>query len=107
MDHYPVTVFLLLAPHPSVIFVVVKYHLLTLEEPWLLFVHLAVIYTLSFLAFSSLIVCIARDPGPVNLVDEASHGNEGEGDGLMVSTVSDDVDFNGPGKWCRECWVRL
>ncbi|KAJ8691287.1 palmitoyltransferase for Vac8p [Pleurotus ostreatus] len=96
------TVLLLLAPHPSVIFVVVKYHLLTLEEPLLLFVHLAAIYTLSFLAFSSLIVCVARDPGPVNSVDEAGRG---EGDGLMMSTVSDDVDFNGPGKWCRECWA--
>ncbi|KAF4589947.1 palmitoyltransferase for Vac8p [Pleurotus pulmonarius] len=93
------TVFLLLAPHPSVIFVVVKYHLLTLEEPLLLCVHLAAIYTLSFLAFSSLIVCVARDPGPVNLLDEPGRG---EGDGLMVS---DDVDFNGPGKWCRECWA--
>ncbi|KAG5220549.1 palmitoyltransferase for Vac8p [Salix suchowensis] len=94
---YLATVFLLLAPHPSVIFVVVKYHLLTLEEPLLLFVHLAAIYAFSFLAFSSLIVCVARDPGPVNSVDEA-------GRGLMMSTVSDDVDFNGPGKWCRECW---
>lgn len=60
-----VAVTLLLSPHPSLLYVFIHYHLLVLNSPVQFGVHLFVTYTLTFLAFCSLIVCISRDPGPV------------------------------------------
>ena len=69
-------------------------------------VHLLVTYALTFLAFSSLIICVARDPGPVS-VDERDDDNEGREVGLSEALLDTDEDFNSPAKWCRKCWVCL
>ena len=83
-----------------------KYHLLTRQQPIIFATHLLVTYTLTFLAFSSLIVCIARDPGPVNI--EELHGNDAAGDEVgMSEALMADFDFSAPGMWCRKCWVCL
>jgi palmitoyltransferase ZDHHC2/15/20 len=111
-------VLLLLAPHPSILFVLLNYHYLTLHAPYLFIAHLLAIYTLSFLAFSSLIVCVARDPGPIpdpkseeqtrDADIGAARGDSGDGDemslqdALLAAPLAD--DYTQPGKWCRICW---
>jgi len=102
-----VAVLLLLAPHPSILYVLLNYHYLTLHAPYYFIAHLLVIYTLSFLAFSSLIACVARDPGPIPeaKVEEVAHDVGGDmslEDALLSAPPSD--DYTQPGKWCRICW---
>ncbi len=55
--------------------------------------------------FTSLIICVARDPGPVAL-PESGLDEDGEQVGL-TEALSADFDFSAPGKWCRKCWVRV
>lgn len=98
------TIILILAPHPSLLFVLVNYHLQTLHQPAVFAIHLLVTYTLTFLAFSSLILCVARDPGPVVL--DKSHNEDDEDVGLTEALMGPPDDFSAPGKWCGRCWVR-
>ncbi|KAI9508414.1 hypothetical protein F5148DRAFT_913259 [Russula earlei] len=118
--HVPlcILVLLLLAPHPSILYVLLNYHYLTLHATHYFIVHLLTIYAFSFLAFCSLIVCVARDPGPVPDVKpevESSHADDrddGGGpdgdislqDALLGTAPPDDDDYTQPGKWCRICW---
>ncbi|ETW81424.1 hypothetical protein HETIRDRAFT_318448 [Heterobasidion irregulare TC 32-1] len=97
-------VLLLLAPHPSLLYVLVNYHLLTLHSPLLFSLHLCVTYALTFLAFCSLIVCVARDPGPVPSIEQENEQDSGMSltDALMAPP---DYDYTAPGKWCRVCWA--
>lgn len=103
--HLPIlgTALLILTPHPSLLIVLVNYHLRILNRPFEFGVHLLVTYTLTFLTYSSFIVCIARDPGPVQ--------NKGVGDeddseiDVQDALMSTDFDSFGPDKWCRKCWV--
>lgn len=95
------TVCLVLAPHPSLLYVLVDYHLKTLRQPLLFATHLLITYTLTFLALSSLLVCVVRDPGPVNVKPSDEGGDEmGLAEALMP-----DNEFSTPGRWCRKCWV--
>lgn len=55
------------------------------------------------MAFSSLITCVVRDPGPVTL--GADSPNEEEV-GITQALMSTEEDYSAPGKWCRKCWVR-
>ncbi|KDR82861.1 hypothetical protein GALMADRAFT_57084 [Galerina marginata CBS 339.88] len=101
------TVSLILAPHPSLLYVLVDFHLQTLHKPLLFITHLLVTYTLTFMAFSSLIVCLARDPGPANAPPsriEASGGEEEE-EMSMREALMPDNDFSSPDRWCRKCWA--
>ena len=100
-------VLLLLAPHPSILHVLLHYHYLTLHATRYFLFHLLVIYSLSFLAFSSLIVCVARDPGPVPDAQPAAEvqqeaGGEISLEDALLSTPPE--DYTQPGKWCRICW---
>ena len=103
-----VAVLLLLAPHPSILYVLLNYHYLTLHAPHYFIAHLLIIYTFSFLAFSSLIACVARDPGPIPeaKTEEVAHdvggGDMSLEDALLAVPPSD--DYTQPGKWCRICW---
>lgn len=54
--------------------------------------------------FSSLIVLVARDPGPVTFEEPQSDGNAEEV-GLTEALMS--PDFLAPGRFCRICWVRF
>ncbi|KAJ7145248.1 DHHC palmitoyltransferase-domain-containing protein [Mycena filopes] len=94
-------IFLILAPHPSWLYILVDYHLKTKHRPALFLTHLLVTYTLTFMIFSALIVCVARDPGPVMLNESKSEGDsDGEGESLMTPHE----DYSAPGRWCRKCW---
>lgn len=104
-----VAVIMLLLPHPSLIIVLVNYHLRVLNSPPRFLTHLLVTYTLSFLAFSSLILILARDPGPVTspkAVEAAEDSSERDDMSLMQAllvTEDDEPHDKRPGKWCRKC----
>ncbi|KAH9002792.1 hypothetical protein EDB86DRAFT_3073927 [Lactarius hatsudake] len=102
--HYLRSCFLL-APHPSILHVLLNYHYLTLHSTRYFLAHLLAIYTISFLAFSSLIVCVARDPGPV---PEAQPEGQQDADGELsledALLSAPPEDYTQPGKWCRICW---
>lgn len=97
--------FLVLCPHPSLLIVLVNHHLQTLHDPLSFGIHLLVTYSLTFCAFSSLIVCVARDPGPVT-VDETRQDTDGELDltEALMSADRHEDDLLAPGKFCRKCW---
>ena len=99
------TVVLLLIPHPSWLYVLVNFHLQTMRQPFIFAIHLMVSYTLTFMIFSSLIVCVARDPGPVHPPISQLEGGDEEEMGLTEALMPD-RDFEAPEKWCRKCWVR-
>jgi len=95
---------LMLAPHPSWLIVLVKFHLQTLHAHATFLIHLLVSYALSFLAFCSLIVCLCRDPGPVSTpedIDEHIHAETS----LTEALLEPADDFNSPAKWCKKCWA--
>lgn len=60
------------------------------------------------MAFSSLIVCLARDPGPANAVPRSeSIGGADNGEEIgLTEALMPDQDYGSPDKWCRKCWVR-
>ncbi|KAJ7367393.1 DHHC palmitoyltransferase-domain-containing protein, partial [Mycena albidolilacea] len=100
-------VLLILAPQPSWLYVLLDYHLKTIHRPGVFLTHLLVSYTLTFLIFSALIVCVARDPGPVMLDEPGASQNgvgadDAESETLMNSSPLD--DYSAPGRWCRKCW---
>jgi hypothetical protein len=96
---------LILAPQPSWLWVLVDFYLQTLHRPELFIVHLLISYTLLFMIFSSLLVCLVRDPGPPNAVFRSEGAAvEGEEMGLSEALMPDD-DFSYPHRWCRKCWV--
>lgn len=78
--------------------------------------NLMATYALTFLAFSSLIVCVVRDPGAV-MVDRKRHtsvdtpdlGRETDENlslaDALTSQPQEGIDSSGPGKWCRKCWA--
>jgi palmitoyltransferase ZDHHC2/15/20 len=98
-----VLVLLALAPHPSLLIMLVNYHLNTLHSPLQFGIHLLVTYTLTFCAFSSIIVCVARDPGPVEDTRQDDDGGMDLTQALMASDHEDDL--SAPGKFCRKCWA--
>ncbi|KAJ6583986.1 DHHC palmitoyltransferase-domain-containing protein [Mycena vulgaris] len=92
-------VMLILAPQPSWLYVLVDYHLQTVHQPVVFGTHLLVSYTLTFMIFSSLIVCVARDPGPVML-----EGPQNDDTDVTEALMSPNDDLSAPGRWCRKCW---
>lgn len=101
-----VTIFLIFAPHPSLLYVLVDFHLQTLNQPIIFTVHLLSTYTLTFLALSSLIVCVARDPGPVTQNKSVEDAEDDLGEEIdLTEALMPDIDFSAPERWCRKCWV--
>lgn len=98
---------LTLGPHPSFLIVLVHYHLETLHSPLSFATHLLVTYTLTFCAFSSLIVCIARDPGPVQVEEANQDGDDGMDltEALLAANREQEDDLSAPGRFCRKCWA--
>ncbi|KAG6829517.1 hypothetical protein H0H92_004319 [Tricholoma furcatifolium] len=94
------TIFLILMPHPSLLYVLVTHYIQTLHDYLSFATHLLVTYILTFMAFSSLIICIVRDPGPVT---ETKHSENEETS--LSEALMPDIDFDAPGRWCRKCWV--
>ncbi|PFH53308.1 hypothetical protein AMATHDRAFT_55144 [Amanita thiersii Skay4041] len=121
-----VVVALLLAPHPSIIITITNYYILTLHKPFLASCHLVILYLLMFLIFSSLLVCVVRDPGSVRhhgfMGDDMKATDESEREALRDTSDSEDENMeNGaeiglsealmsgpskvgsPEKWCKKC----
>lgn len=102
-----VAVILMLAPHPSLLIVLVNYHLRVLNSPAQFLTHLVVTYTLTFISFSSLILILARDPGPAvgPKMTEAAGGQSEDMDFMqaLLTTEEDEPEVRKPGKWCRKC----
>lgn len=100
---------MLLSPHPSLLIVLVRYHLLTLHSHRLFLLHLTVLYTLTFMAMCSLIVCAARDPGPVPGTAQKDAEEDGEQGDMSITAAlmggPPDDDYLKPGRWCRICWA--
>ena len=96
------TIFLALAPHPSLLYVLIDFHLNTLHKPFLFATHLAATYTLTFMILSSLIICVTRDPGFVGWGAEETEDREVDATEALMSA---DDDLSAPGRWCRKCWV--
>ncbi|OBZ71210.1 Palmitoyltransferase PFA3 [Grifola frondosa] len=98
-------VFLMLAPHPSLLIMFVNYYYRTLHAPVRAVFHLFAIYTLTFLAFSSLIVVVARDPGPVTAekTQEAAASDREDESFLEALLAPDDEQERTPLNWCRRC----
>ncbi|KAF9013310.1 DHHC palmitoyltransferase-domain-containing protein [Cyathus striatus] len=94
------TLFFILAPQPSLFYVLIDFHLLTLRAPIIFTMHMLVTCTLTFMLLSSLMVCTTRDPGPVNVLQVEE--NE---DMSITEALMPDIDFDAPGKWCRKCWA--
>lgn len=101
-----VVVLLILAPHPSLLYMLVDFHLLTMGQTYAFGIHLFVTYTLTFLAFSSLIVCIARDPGPVTMPKPIG-SSDADDDLDITEALMPPDDYSNPSRWCRKCWVRF
>ena len=109
-----VVIGLMVAPQPSILVVLVNHYLRTLHSPSTFLIHLCISYTFTFLSFTSFIVCIARDPGPVNLDKPTTFVDSGRGrerdelglrEALMGPPDVDDDDLFSPVKWCRKCWA--
>jgi len=101
-------VILMIAPHPSLLIVLVNYHLLVLRSRVQFLTHLLVTYTLTFFAFFSLILILARDPGPVNTDKPLAEAADNESDDMdfmqaLLTTGGDEAQARAPGKWCRKC----
>ncbi|KAH9829635.1 zf-DHHC-domain-containing protein [Rhodofomes roseus] len=99
-------VLLMLIPHPSLLLVLVNYHLRVLKSPARFLFHLLATYTLTFLAFSSLILILARDPGPVTsprMAEAADSLDEREDMSFMQALLATEEDDKRPGNWCRKC----
>ncbi|KAJ6585391.1 DHHC palmitoyltransferase-domain-containing protein [Mycena capillaripes] len=96
-------ILLILAPQPSWLYILVDYHLQTIHRRDLFITHILVTYTLTFMIYSSLIVCIARDPGPVMLDEPRSAGEDAQVTESLMSPSPHD-DYSAPGRWCRKCW---
>lgn len=101
-----VVILLILAPHPSLLYMLVDFHLLTMGQTYAFGIHLCITYTLTFLAFSSLIVCIARDPGPVTMPKPIG-SSDADDDLDITEALMPSDDYSHPSKWCRKCWVRV
>ena len=117
-------ILLLIAPHPSFIIIIVNYHIRTLHNPFIAFIHVIIVYTLTFLTFSSLLVCVTRDPGSVKGAhhskpngerydvaesdEELSHlvipDGEEESEMSLAEVLASGRSSRKP-KWCKKCMV--
>ncbi|KAH9847939.1 zf-DHHC-domain-containing protein [Lenzites betulinus] len=104
-----VAIVMILAPHPSLLIIFVNYYYRIHHTPLRGFAHMLVAYTLTFLAFSSLIVVLVRDPGPVTgdkaRGEEADGGDDVEGESFLEALLSppEGEEAHGPGRWCKKC----
>jgi len=100
-------VFLMLLPHPSLLLLLTSYTWRVQHSPGRFLVHLAATYTLTFLAFSSLIVIVARDPGPAAppaVREEVTTEEMSLAEALLADDEDEDEEREkAAGRWCRRC----
>ncbi|KAH9929082.1 zf-DHHC-domain-containing protein [Epithele typhae] len=101
-------ILMIIGPHPSLFMVFINYHYRIHNSLSRVFVHVFVLYALTFLAFSSLIVVIARDPGPVTDKSQGESGgaddsgDEGESFLEALLAPSEGEAAHAPGRWCKK-----
>lgn len=126
-----VAVILILSPLPSIIVVTIAHHYKINSSIKTFAAHIAIACLLTFMALSSFIVCVVRDPGPISALkareDDLEHSplapptqsrNEDEmslADALAGPSIGDadssdedseiGVDDQGERRWCRKCWA--
>ncbi|OCH92608.1 zf-DHHC-domain-containing protein [Obba rivulosa] len=99
-------VFLMLLPHPSLLLLLVSYTWRIQHSPVRFLIHLVATYTLTFMAFSSLIVILARDPGPVTppAREEAATEEMSFTEALLAGDEDEEMEREkSAGRWCRKC----
>ncbi|KDQ20944.1 hypothetical protein BOTBODRAFT_151917 [Botryobasidium botryosum FD-172 SS1] len=125
-------IFLIILPQHSLIRLLTYYYLVAQKSLAYFLLHLTICYSLTFSAVSSLIICVARDPGPVkptesegaefeaghsvdNGADEEEEGNYGGGELSLAQALMMDsppptshgtlipLKSNGERRWCRKC----
>jgi hypothetical protein len=111
-DYVPlaVTVFLILLPHPSLLHILIRYHLrvLIIGSRAFFAIHFTVLCTLAFLAFYYLLICAARDPDPVSQPEpkDGSADDDHEmsfSDALLVPPEDDDYCSQAAGAASAGC----
>ncbi|RPD65830.1 zf-DHHC-domain-containing protein [Lentinus tigrinus ALCF2SS1-7] len=98
-------VLMILAPHPSLLLIFVNYYYHVHDALLYASAHMLVVYTLTFLAFSSLIVVLARDPGPVGDKSQGEDASEDGEESFLEALLAppEGEEAHGPGKWCKKC----
>jgi palmitoyltransferase ZDHHC2/15/20 len=91
-------------------YLLIHYHLKLAQSKVFFTVHLLVVYGLTFLALSSMMVCVVRDPGRVTIKETPVSKGDDEGDdgddmNFTDALMSTEFESFEPGKWCRKCWV--
>lgn len=128
---YLVAVAFILSAMPPIIIVTIAHHYKIEKSARMLIIHVFVACLLEFMALSSFIVCIARDPGPIAPLDSRDNDTErtaldapsrrsSDNEELSLAEVlagpsidaessegdSDiEVDDQGEKRWCRKCWA--
>ncbi|CCO28797.1 hypothetical protein BN14_02795 [Rhizoctonia solani AG-1 IB] len=127
-----VAVTFILSAMPSTILVVIAHHYKIERTVKMAIIHIFIACLLEFMALSSFIVCITRDPGPIpplgsrdgdterSALDAPprSSGNDEElslAEALAGPSINDaessgddsdiEVDDQGEKRWCRKCWA--
>ncbi|CAE7103105.1 unnamed protein product [Rhizoctonia solani] len=127
-----VAVAFILSPMPSIIIVTIAHHYKIKNSTKMLILHIFVACLLEFMALSSFIVCIVRDPGPITPLgsrendtehtaldaplrtsredEELSLAEALAGPSINDSESSEDdsdieLDDQGEKRWCRKCWA--
>ena len=98
----PVLVLLMLAPHPSWLYVLVDFHLLTMRQYFAFGIHLLITYTLTLCAFASLILLVVRDPGSVTKPKSLHDADDDVELTEALMRSGDDIQH---GSWCYKCEV--
>jgi hypothetical protein len=125
-------VVLVLSAMPSIIIVTIAHHYKIANSVKALITHIIAACLLTFMALSSFIVCVVRDPGPVAPLKSREEDTEhsaldapsrksGDNDELSLAEAlagpsikdaesSDDdsdieLDDQGEKRWCRKCWA--
>ena len=96
---------MILGPHPSLLIVFVNYHYRIHGMLFRAGLHVLALYTLTFLAFSSLMVVLVRDPGPVVDKSQGEDVDDGAEESFMEALLAppEGEEAHGPGKWCKKC----
>ena len=96
---------MIIGPHPSLLIVFVNYHYRIHGMLLRAGLHVLALYTLTFLAFSSLMVVLVRDPGPVVDKSQGEDVDDGAEESFMEALLAppEGEEAHGPGKWCKKC----
>ncbi|KAF8744805.1 zf-DHHC protein, partial [Rhizoctonia solani] len=125
-----VAVAFILSAMPSIVLVTIAHHYKIERTVKVSIMHIFIACLLEFMSLSSFIVCVSRDPGPIQqlgsgdaeraALDAPPRSNENDeelslaealaGPSIKDAESSEDdsdieVDDQGEKRWCRKCWA--